>query len=191
MQDKFSIPDWVTAVKKFASLTFNEKLAAGMFILFGPVFLITRLSYPNFESPIEGLLLALAWLLAHGIAVLIAIATVFFRPQRSGSDRRDLIGRFLPLAALLVTVVGASMINEQIWTHKMRTFAARNDHLLSGTAPKSVIYSEEIPDGGTAVIRSPNQNPTEFTPEKSLELVNGNLTSCDRLDDRDWFCWFG
>lgn len=182
----------MTAARKFfAAVTFREKLAAGLCVFFGPVFLITYLSRPTDESPIAGLLWNLAWLLAHGIAVLIASALMFFRPKQSGSDRRDLIGRFLPLAALLVTFFGASMVVQQIWMDKMRAFATRNDHLLSGTAPKSVIYFEGIPDGGTAVIRSPNQNPTEFTPEKSLELVNGNLTSCDRLDDRDWVCVFG
>ncbi|GAB5351217.1 hypothetical protein [Qipengyuania sp. 483] len=87
--------------------------------------------------------------------------------------------------------LGASRVVQQIGLKKIRAFATRNDHQLSGPAPKSVIYFEGIPDGGTAVIRSPNQNPTAFTPEKSLELVNGNLTSCDRLDDRDWICTFG
>ena len=192
MQDKFSVSEPATAVTKFlAAVTFREKFAAGLFVIFGPVFLVTYLSRPTDESPIAGLLWTLAWLLAHGIAVLIASALMFVRPKQSGSDRRDLIGRFLPLAALLVTFLGASMVVQQIWTDKMRAFATRNDHQLTGTAPKSVIYFEGIPDGGTAIIRSPNQNPTEFTPERSLELVNGNLTSCDRLDDRDWVCTFG
>jgi len=192
LQDKFSAPGSVTALRKlFTAITFREKLAAGLFVFFGPVFLVTYLSRPTDESPIAGLLWTLVWLLAHGIAVLIASALVFFTPKRSGSNRRDLIGRFLPLAALLVTFLGASMVVQQIWLNKMRAFATRNDHQLTGTAPKSVIYFEGIPDGGTAIIRSPNQNPTAFTPEKSLELVNGNLTSCDRLDDHDWVCTFG
>ncbi len=192
LQDKFSARESGTAVRKFlAAVTFREKLAAGLFVFFGPVFLITYLLRPTDEAPITGLLWTLVWLLAHGIAFLIASALVFFTPKRSGSDRRDLIGRFLPLAALLVTFLGASMVVQQIWLNKMRAFATRNDHQLTGTAPKSVIYFEGMPDGGTAIIRSPNLNPSAFTPEKSLELVNGNLTSCDRLDDRDWVCTFG
>ena len=91
MQDKFSAPGSVTALRKlFTAITFREKLAAGLFVFFGPVFLVTYLSRPTDESPIAGLLWTLVWLLAHGIAVLIASALVFFTPKRSGSDRNSI-----------------------------------------------------------------------------------------------------
>tara|TARA_B100001057_G_C22734909_1_gene905399 strand:+ start:140 stop:670 length:531 start_codon:yes stop_codon:yes gene_type:complete len=170
------------------TLTFNEKLAAVLFILFGPIHLIANsLTTSNLFGSLASLLF---WLVAFFIAVCVALATVFLRPNSSGSYLRDWIGRILPLAVLLITAIGVNFIGQERTKRNMKSFANQNERLLSGTPPRSVIYVEGVPDGGIAIIRSPLRNPTGFTQSEMVELTGERIKSCDQLDARDWACRF-
>lgn len=170
------------------ALTFNEKLAAVLFILFGPIHLIANsLTTSNLFGSLASLLF---WLVAFFIALCVALATVFFKPNSSGSNLRDWVGRLLPLVVLIITSIGANFISQEMIERNMKSFANQNEQLLSGTPPRSVIYVDGVPDGGIAIIRSPLSNPTGFTQREMVELTGERIKSCNRLDDRDWACRF-
>jgi hypothetical protein len=138
----------------------------------------------------------------HNLALdCILVACTHYRDMRCNrrglfpvdtdhSRPRQVVGRLLPIAGLTLSVsLTLAISNQRSQAHKM-TFIAKNEALLSGDVPKAVIYSEGMPDGGYAVVRSPDANPTKFSQSQMIALTGERIKSCERLSARDWFCHF-
>lgn len=100
------------------------------------------------------------------------------------------VGNVCPLVALTVALGGNFVISSYSAMANARSFAAQHDQELSGDAPRSVIYSEGIPDGGTAIIRLPGKNPVELPQRTMVDLTGERFKSCKKLDKQDWYCRF-
>lgn len=87
------------------ALTFNEKLAAGLLILFGPVYIAAATFFgPDSSLAREDFgalfLWHISWAIIIFVAFCTAIATIFFKPDFHSSRLRMLAGRILPIAAM-------------------------------------------------------------------------------------------
>ena len=172
-------------------LTSNEKLAAGLFLVFCPAYLGLDLAIRAAEASIVGSLIWLTtWLIALLIAAFVATKAIFARPRWHPSGLRMKVGRVLPSVALFVGVAVSWAATTELANARMRAFAAEHSHELAGPGARAIVYREGVPDGGIAIIRSQNRKPTEFSQALIADLVGERVQSCRRLDDRDWACRF-
>ena len=65
------------------NLTFNEKLGLGTFILFLPAYFVAAaiLDVVPLQQPLPFVIWGLAWALITFIGVVVAVASVFLRPE--------------------------------------------------------------------------------------------------------------
>lgn len=89
-----------------------------------------------------------------------------------------------------VAVLLSSVVMDTFSTRQKKAFAALHERELAGTPPRAVLYSEGIPDGGIAIVRSPGRNPEGFTQTVMLDLTGERIKSCEPVSDIDWACHF-
>ena len=186
------IGGYMEALRPF---TFNEKFAAGLFVLFCPVFVVAAaLLYPvtvlTSDEFVTLLLWQICWSIIGFLAFCATVATVFFKPDFHPSRLRMNIGRILPITALIVAVILGSVAVAAITNHQLRAIADQNTHALAGTPPRAVIFREGIPDGGYAIVRSPGRNPETFTQTVMIDLTGERIKSCQQVSEIDWSCKF-
>lgn len=170
--------------------TFNEKFAAGLLVLFCPIYLAAAVSL----EPSDNLGKLAAWQVAWAVITLVAFATaaatVFLKPEHHPSRVRMVLGRILPLFAMGVAILLSSFAMDALLSNRMQAFANSHQHELAGKAPQAVIYLEGIPDGGVAIVRSPGRNPEGFSQAVMIDLTGERIKSCKPLNDTDWACHF-
>ena len=175
--------------------TFNEKFAAGLLVLFCPVYLAAAVSLGP-DSILSGhdfgavLVWHISWAIIALVAFCAAAATVFFKPAHHSSRTRMHVGRILPLTAMGVALLLSSVTMDALSRHQKKAFADLHEQELAGTPPRAVVYREGIPDGGIAIVRSPGRNPEGFTQAVMLGLTGGRIRSCEQVSDTDWACHF-
>lgn len=177
------------------SYSFNEKFAAGLLVLFGPIYLATAISFGPDSDLLGGsfgaiILWKLSWAIIAFVVFCAAIATVFFKPAYQSSHFRMHLGRFLPVMAMGAAMLLSAAALDAFSRHQMNAFAKLHESKLAGPPPRAIVYREGIPDGGIAIIRSPGQNPEGFDHPAMLELTGEPIKSCASLSDRDWVCHF-
>ena len=177
------------------ALTFNEKLGAGLLILFGPVYIAAATFFgPDSSLAREDFGALFLWHICWAIIIFVtfctAIATIFFKPDFHSSRLRMLAGRILPITAMVLAMLLSSVVMNTISNREKRAFAYQNEHTLAGTPPQAVVYREGVPDGGIAIVRSPERNPEYFAQDVMLDLTGEHIRSCQRLSEIDWSCHF-
>lgn len=90
------------------------------------------------------------------------------------------------IAGLFLTVSVGSYLNGQ----SIDALIAEKETELAGPEPRSIIYSEGIPDGGTVIVRSPDVNPENLPKYVKSKLTPERLKTCKPHDDRHWICRF-
>ena len=180
-------------MKRWSDMHYNDRFAIGILAVLGlgPLISSAILRQVFANDWMIGLLFSLSWGLIWLCALIAAIVAMVQGDGRPSSDRHKWLGRALPLLSLAGTALLVWEISNLAEDSARRTFAAAHEAALGGAPPKAAIYSEGIPDGGTAIIRSPNRNPESFDGGTNLTLTGGNIRNCERLDAGDWFCWFG
>jgi len=180
---------------RLRNLTFNEKLTIGIIVIFGPVyylsvFMLDQKTIAGAEAVGHSFFWLAVWLVITVIAFVVAICTLFFKPNYHPSRSRMYIGRFIPFV-VLITILGINIaISSAVSDEKKHDFIKQHEAQLSGKAPKSVIYSEGIPDGGYAIIRSPDFNPDGYSQSLMVELTGERIKSCKKMNERDWYCHY-
>ena len=177
------------------SYSFNEKFAAALLVLFGPIYLATAVSFGPESGLLERnfgafILWKISWVIIVFVALCAAVAAVFFKPDYQSSHFRMHLGRVLPLIAMAASMLVSSVALDAFSSRQMAAFAKLHESKLAGPTPRAILYREGIPDGGIAIIRSPGQNPEEFDQPVMLELTGERIKSCTSLSDRDWSCHF-
>lgn len=177
---------------KFASLTFNEKLGAAIFVLFVPAYFLVAglLSIVPEQRSISGIAWMLVWAVVALIGVAVAVASVFLEPEPHPSALRRTLGRFAPLLGLTTAISVNFLVSDFLGDRDKIAFAAAHAAELGGPPPRAVIYSQGVPDGGNAIIRSPRQNPQEFSQSVMLDLTGERIRWCERLNEELWSCGF-
>ena len=179
---------WTGIARPF---TFNEKLAMGFALLFMPVYWGSRWGLHLLDLEELGSSIAsFIWLIILLFGSCVAVATIFFTPENRYSKLRQSVGRFLPLVALVGASITCYEIDSIVERQKQLRFAKNHAEDLSGNGPRSVIYSQAIPDGGYAIIRSPGRNPRGFSQTAMIELTGERIKSCEALSEKDWICRF-
>lgn len=173
-------------------LTFNEKLGLGIFILFLPAYFLAAaiLDVVPRHQQMPFLIWGPVWALITFIAVVVAVASIVLRPETDPSEIRRTVGRFVPLTSLTLALAINYAVLSVIGDRDKIAFGAAHSAELRGTPPQSVIYSQGIPDGGNAIIRSPNRNPERFAQSMMIELTGERIRLCERLTDELWSCHF-
>ncbi|WP_448659420.1 hypothetical protein ACPVPU_02900 [Sphingomonas sp. CJ99] len=174
-------------------LTANEKTSLVLLALFCPIYLIgdaIRIEIAGVGISAAMILWYIFWALALFGAFCGAVAALVLKPDRHPSPVRQMAGRFLPIAALLLAIILTLTLGEVIEMNRKLAFAAAHEQALSGPAPKAVTYVEGIPDGGVAIVRSPGRNPVTFDQSLMVDLTGERIRSCNALDDRNWSCHF-
>ena len=162
----------------------GEKFGVVIVCAFVPSFLFMDLTVDEPGTSFVAIIAYLALLLCFGVA---AVWWIFIGGNEHSGLIRNLADRFLPLAALVAVLCFVAIYAD----FKAAAFARDNAELLSGPPyPKAVIYAEGIPDGGTAIIASPDRDPTTFSARTAHALVGESIRDCDRLDERLWKCDF-
>lgn len=174
------------------NLTFNEKLGLGIFILFLPAYFVAAAILKSLlqDWRMPFLIWGVAWALITFLGVVVAVASVFLRPDFNPSTVRRNVGRFVPLVSLALTLAINYVVSSVVGDQDKIAFASAHSPELRGPPPLSVIYSHGIPDGGNAIIRSPDRNPERFAQSTMIELTGERIRSCDRLTDELWSCHF-
>ena len=175
--------------------SFNEKFAAGLLVLFLPIYIVTRVVFLPDAGVTGGSLAAslfwtVAWAIIGFVAFCAALATLFFKPDQHGANWRRHIGRALPLIAMAIALPLNWAAMDMLAKRDLRSFAQSHEQALSGPAPRAVTYREGIPDGGIAIVRSPGHNPERFSQVVMVELTGERLRSCNAISDMDWACRF-
>lgn len=175
--------------------TFNEKFAASLLVLFLPIHLVVAVVLRP-GSVLTGddfgalLLWQIAWSTITFVAFCSATATVFFKPDHHPSRLRMHIGRILPFTTLIVAMVLSSVAIGTLSKLQKKAFAELNHEQLAGPQPRAVVYRKGVPDGGIAIVRSPDRNPEGFSQRVMLELTGERIKSCEPVSDLDWSCHF-
>ena len=177
---------------KITALTFNERLGLGIFVLFVPAYFLAAaiLGIVPQQRSGSGLLWLLAWAVITLIGVVVAVASVFFRPEPHPSEVRRTLGRFAPLLALSAALSTNFLLSDFVGDRDKRAFAAARAADLRGPPPRAVIYSQGIPDGGNAIIRSPDANPERLPQATMVDLTGERIRWCKKLNDELWSCNF-
>lgn len=175
--------------------TFNEKFAAGLLVLFGPIYLAAAALFaPDSILTGEDFRAVVIWHISWAIIVFVAFcaaaATVFLKPAHHTSRLRMHLGRVLPLTSMGVAILFSSVAMDTLSRHQKKAFADSHQHDLAGKPPRAVVYREGIPDGGIAIVRSPGRNPEGLTQAAMLELTGERIKSCEPVSDSDWACHF-
>lgn len=182
-------------MRALRSLTFNEKLAGALLLLFGPVYLFAAVSVGP-DSVQTGqefsafLLWHVSWVVIAFVAFCAAFATIFLKPAIHSSNLRKLLGRILPLFGMMLGVFLSAVGMDTISNQQKRAFAELHVTELSGPPPRSVIYRQGVPDGGIAIVRSPGDNPEDFAQGLMLDLTGERIKSCEPITEVDWSCYF-
>lgn len=171
-----------------SNMNFHRKWALAIVIVTAGVYALIRLPELGF-SPL-GVLAALLLLIAMLTLIIGAGVALFTKPAQT-SDRTWTAERFLPAVVLVLSLGVMSMLMRQDSRDAALAFAVEHRREFTGPAPQSVVYSEGIPDGGTAIIASPGRNPMAYPTHVRFKLTNGNMTSCEPLDEQFWLCQFG
>jgi hypothetical protein len=177
------------------SYTFNEKFAAGLLVLFFPIY-VTGAAVLGPDSVLTSddlgrlLLWQIAWWIIAFVAFCAATAIIFFKPDHHPSRLRMHIGRILPLSALVVAMLLSSVAIDALSDRRKQAFARLHSVELAGPPPRAVVYREGIPDGGIAIVRSPGRNPEGFAQAIMIDLTGERIKSCEPVSDRDWSCHF-
>ena len=180
------------AMQHIRPLTFNEKFAVVLLVLFFPVYLLGSVAL-NVQAGGEffaSLIWHGAWLIIALIAFCAAVATIFLKPDRHHSNFRMGLGRLLPVAALIIAVLLNSVVYDAFTKRQMQMFAKSHSEELVGPSPRAVVYREGIPDGGIAIVRSPGRNPEGFTQGVMIALTGERIKSCKPISSSDWSCHF-
>lgn len=172
---RLSIRNGMKALREY---TFNEKFAAALLVLFGPIYLAAAVWLgPDSVLTGEDFRALLVWHIAWGIIAFVAfcavIATIFFKPAHQTSRTRMHLGRILPLAAMGAAMLFSSFAMDALSSHQKKAFAELHQHELAGKPPRAVVYREGIPDGGVAIVRSPGRNPEGLTQAVMIDLTGG------------------
>jgi len=175
-----------------ACWTFNQRLAVVIFAVFtvgyfGSDILLRVLGW---TGPGAVLLWLLFWALACVIACFVAIDAMMRGSAGSTSALGAIVDRGAPLAALLVAIGVLFVTSSLLARHNQLEFARTYSADLSGPPPQAVIYSEGIPDGGTAIVRLPGRDPATLPQSTMVQLSGERFRRCAPLDHRDWFCRF-
>jgi hypothetical protein len=175
-----------------SALTFNEKLGLGIFVLFVPAYFLAAaiLNIVPQQRTTSGVVWLLAWGIITLIGVVVAVASVFFTPEPHPSELRRTLGRFAPLLALTIALSINFLLSDFAGNRDKIAFAAAHAADLRGPPPRAVIYSRGIPDGGNAIIRSPDANPERFPQGKMVDLTGERIRWCKKLNDELWSCNF-
>lgn len=176
-------------------LSFNEKFAAGLLVLFGPIYLAAAASLKPDSVLTAGdfravIVWHISWTIIVFVAFCAAAATVFLKPAHHTSHIRMHLGRLQPLTAMGVAILLSSVAMDALSSHQKKAFADLHQHDLAGKPPRAVVYRQGIPDGGIAIVRSPGRNPEGFTQAVMLELTGERIKSCEPMSDTDWACHF-
>ena len=169
-------------------MNFHRKWALAIVAVSAGVYAMARLPDPGF-SPV-GVFTAVVSAIAILSLFVGAGVALFTRPTQT-SDRMRTVERFLPAVVLVLCLGVMSMLVRQHNRDAVLEFAAKHGSELAGPAPQGVIYTEGIPDGGTAIVASPGRDPMTYTARVRFELTNGNMTSCKPVDSKLWLCRFG
>ncbi|MBH9538052.1 hypothetical protein [Novosphingopyxis sp. YJ-S2-01] len=180
-------------MKSWSEMYYNDRLALCMFAFFGLGWFGSAAVLDWFygRDLLIQLLFSLFWAFAWLCGAIVAIAALVLGDARPAQAQRRWLSRSLPLLSLMGTALLLWGISSLISDRARLSFAEANNHVLEGPPPKAAIYSQGIPDGGTAIIRSPGRDPESFDGNTSYQLVGGNIRSCERMNARDWFCIFG
>lgn len=159
----------------------NEKVAAAVLVLFVPVYFLLR-----WAVDAHPLLWIVSWFVVGVVALVVAIFCAVGPPYPIEWNRRALVGRLLPMAALW----GAWLVHNWTADHARLAFAEEHRAQLSGPAPQGVVYSTGIPDGGTVIVRSPGLNPRRLPASFGVRVTGERIHYCEPMDDELWFCGF-
>ena len=180
-------------MKSWSKMYYNDRLALGIFAFFGVGWLVSAAVLDRIYGRdwLVQLLFLLFWAFAWLCGAIVAIAALIQGDARPAQAQRRWLSRSLTLLSLMGTALLLWGISSLISDRARLSFAEANNHLLEGPPPKAAIYSQGIPDGGTAIVRSPGRDPESFDETTSYQLVGGSIRSCERMIARDWFCIFG
>ncbi len=172
------------------TLPFNHRLAIVIFLIFTVGYLAAAqlLDWAGPRVPLFQLLWILFCAFAVFVGIVIALVAAFWKPQATGWNG---IGeRLAPLLSLAVALAIAYAVSAVLASADRKSFARAHSKELAGTPPQAVIYSEGIPDGGTAIVRLPGRNPETLTQPTMVRLTGERIKDCQLLDQNDWFCSF-
>lgn len=170
------------------SLNFHRKWALAIVVVTAGVYGLTRMVGPGL-APLG--IVAFAASATAFLSLFIGAGVALFTRPEHASDHTRTAERFLPAAVLVLSLGVMSMLFKQDSHNATLAYATEHRSELSGPAPQSVIYTEGIPDGGSAIVASPGRNPMTYAARVRFELTNGNMTSCEPLDEQLWVCQFG
>ena len=173
-----------------AALPFNHRLAIAIFLTFTVGYFSSSflLDWMEPQPPLPSLLFILFWALAIIVTLATVIVAAFAKPQGTGWNG---IGeRLSPLGSLAVALAITYALSAVLADAHRKEFARIHSAELAGTPPQAVIYSEGIPDGGTAIVRLPGRNPETLPQATMVRLTGERIKHCRPLDENDWFCMF-
>lgn len=170
------------------SLNFHRKWALAIVVVTAGVYGLTRMVGPGMAP--FGIVAFAASAIAFLSLFVGAGVALFTRPEHA-SEHMCTVERFLPAVVLILSLGVLNMLFKQDSRDAALAFATEHRSELAGPAPQSVIYTEGIPDGGSAIVASPDRNPMTYAARVRFELTNGNMTSCEPLDGQLWVCQFG
>ena len=170
----------------------GKSFAAGLFLLLTLAYLLAAhlVGRGQAHEHLVGILVwQLVWGLIWFIAIVLVLVKVVTRPEE-GWRSRALANRALVILALVAAWFVSSWLLGKHHTQLQIAFASTHAEQLDGTPPKAVVYWTGIPDGGTAIVRSPGIDPARL-PQSNITAVTGeNLQRCSRLDEELWSCRF-
>lgn len=175
-------------MKVWRVVSFNMRLGFGLFVFLWASYFGLSVVTLNEGEWFSALLATFVGLF---LCAVVAIGHLFLPSVKEASLPIMALDRTAPLLGFAAALCSLGVAVEFSSRSAHREFAREHAEALAGPSLKAVIYSEGSPDGGTAIIRSPAVNPESFSSDLSFDLVNGNIRSCDQIDESDWFCRFG